>query len=232
MIAILDNSERAKRVVIFFWIYLGAKILRIVSNLIQYWTLDLIQTGEYTENFWVEWNDLQYGLIVILAGGINVGVIITFIQWFRRAYNNLQRAGYRINYSEGWAAGAWFIPFLNIVRPYKIMKEVWIKTQMTYASRIESHGILRGWWILFLLRGWYDNATTRLSMKSETTADFIRDTQLDLFGSIFAIPAIIVTVMVIKQVSAFEEQFKQQLKIETVGKEQPVLEDNQEEEFY
>lgn len=49
----------------------------------------------------------------MVAGIYSIAWIISgilFIQWFRRAYYNLNQVK-AMRYSEGWAAGAWFVPF-------------------------------------------------------------------------------------------------------------------------
>jgi len=233
MISIADNSERARRVILFFWILLAAQVVSIASGAFRFFILDQVQSGEEVTETVTALNDLQYGLVALATFGINIAVIVTFIQWFRRAYHNLQRAGYHTELSEAWAAGAWFVPFLNLVRPYKIMKEIWYQTQSAYATRVENHGILRAWWIMCLLRSWYNNITTQMSFKSETTSDFIRDTTLSIFGDLFTIPCIVVTVMMIRQTASFEELFTQQLRIETVGEAPLVPEEKDvEEEYY
>ena len=62
--------------------------------------------------------------IVDLSSAINLfcffGLIITFLMWLHRASSNLASLGY-INqrFSPGWAVGWWFIPFMNILRPFE-----------------------------------------------------------------------------------------------------------------
>ncbi len=233
MIPILDNSERARRVVLFFWVLLGTHILSFGSNIIQFLVLTEIQSGSEVSEKTITANDLQYGLVGLTVFGANLAVIITFIQWFRRAYHNLQRAGYHTAHTEGWAAGSWFVPILNWFRPYHIMKEIWYETQASYAPRVKNHSLVKIWWILFLLYGWYGNITFRLSLKSETASDMLRDSQLSMAEAAFSIPCIIVSVIVVRKASFFESQHSQQLQIETVGVAQPIAEDdNAEEEFY
>jgi hypothetical protein len=51
---------------------------------------------------------------------------IFFCMWMYRAHANLRALGaLGTDYTSGWAAGAWFVPFLNLVRPYRIMKEIY-----------------------------------------------------------------------------------------------------------
>lgn len=75
---------------------------------------------------------------------------VTCIMWFRRAYHNPYKIGISyLSYSEGWAAGAWFVPFMNLVRPFTIMKEIWNKTQEVPRNEnepVKDHAILGLCW--------------------------------------------------------------------------------------
>jgi hypothetical protein len=59
----------------------------------------------------------------------SLGSIISFILlmvWFHRSYTNL--ASYNnmgLKYSAGWAVGSFFVPLLNLFRPYQIAQEIW-----------------------------------------------------------------------------------------------------------
>lgn len=51
---------------------------------------------------------------------------VSFLAWIYRAHKNLRALGATdLKYSPGWAIGGFFIPFLNIVRPYQVVSEIW-----------------------------------------------------------------------------------------------------------
>ena len=51
---------------------------------------------------------------------------ITFIQWFRRAYHNIQLfKGHKFRFSEGWASGSSFVHLATWFFPFIIMKDLW-----------------------------------------------------------------------------------------------------------
>ncbi|MDJ1504824.1 DUF4328 domain-containing protein [Xanthocytophaga agilis] len=227
MIPILDNSDRARHAVLFFWVYSVVILAFIGTKCVLLWEVNELQTrGNVSDTLTNVYNWIS-PLVSLSTFAIFIAVIIVFIQWFRRAYHNLQRGGNYIENSEGAAAWYWFIPILNFSRPYKIMKEIWYETQGTYTSDLKSHGILRVWWILFLLSNF--RFEINVSGKSES---LMRNTIIDISRGIITIPAILIAIYVVKQVASFEEQYMQQQKIESLGTIVPVTEDNQEEEFY
>ncbi len=88
-----------------------------------------------------------FSFIAFLAG-------IPFLLWFRQAYANLLLVGSReTSYRPGWAIGAWFVPILNLWRPYKLMNDLWRRTatenQATQQGSTRS-AIPVMWWTTFL----------------------------------------------------------------------------------
>jgi len=58
-------------------------------------------------------------VLVVLTG-------IPFLVWIRRSYRNLAPLGAAsLRFMPGWATGAWFVPFLNLVRPKQIVDDTW-----------------------------------------------------------------------------------------------------------
>ena len=77
--------------------------------------------------------------------------LIYFLMWFRRAYNNLHLFGSpNLSLKEGWAVGAWFVPLINVVWPYLIMREIWRETQSMFRSPGENFSVRKfsigNWW--------------------------------------------------------------------------------------
>ena len=67
------------------------------------------ETADHAYSTWVTVQEI----VLVLAAGL-------FLSWFFLAYSNLQKLGVRDHrFSNGWALGSWFVPFLNLVRPSK-----------------------------------------------------------------------------------------------------------------
>jgi len=75
-----------------------------------------------------ESNDLRQLVIAIISMVVALISAVTFIMWFRRAYFNLHSRVSKLSFTEGWAAGAWFVPIVNLGRPLNIMQELYNKT--------------------------------------------------------------------------------------------------------
>ena len=55
-----------------------------------------------------------------------IGAMIAVPIWMHRAYRNLPALGEQgMHWSPAWAAGGWFIPFVNLAVPYLVMRDLW-----------------------------------------------------------------------------------------------------------
>src|SRR5688572_9717366 len=131
-----------------FWtiLLLGLHIVMCVVGIVLSGT-ELVLASKYPEavhsslsNEDVDFTQLPGGMrqllisLLVLATAVVeflgfVAAIVVFLVWMRRSYINLKALGVRgLEYSPGWAVGCWFIPFVNLVRPYTIMKEIWTRS--------------------------------------------------------------------------------------------------------
>lgn len=83
---------------------------------------------------------------------------IAFIMWFRRAYFNLHQKVSYLAHAEGWAAGCWFVPIINLFLPYQIMKEIHVETKELFVREgMDAPGystkLIGWWWGLWLFGG-------------------------------------------------------------------------------
>jgi len=196
-----SNKERAKNTigVLYFMV-----ILMIISIVVYFLQFKLLKQEIITAQ------DIQMNKrrIDFVNGEYLFGKILAafiFIQWFRRSYFNLHQTPIAVNYSEGWAAGAWFVPFLNLFRPYQIMKEIWYKTQSSV--KIEnpiSHNSVKIWWGVFIIGNIVNFIS--ISYPVVNNESLMTATLIGIVGNIVSIIAAFLAINVVKKVSNFEEQ--------------------------
>jgi len=109
-------------------------------------------------------------LIRFLLIGVVLLTAVFFLMWIHRAHKNLTALGAaELKYSPGWAVGSFFIPVLNLFRPYQVVTEIWKAS----ASRARRRGginwtneqtpvFLNLWWALWLISGFLDSLSTFL----------------------------------------------------------------------
>lgn len=204
------NSQRAQNTIILMWIVLILEIASLISAYFQY---DLLQTVTNGGNITTETanaNDMRERTIAIISMIVYIITSISFIQWFRRAYYNLHQKVTYLFQSEGWAAGCWFVPIVNLYRPYQIMKELYQETK----KLLEKEGLnvssnttsitLGLWWTLWITNNIIGQFIFRYSLKAETINELTVSTVASMIGNIVGIPLALITIKIIKDYSNIE----------------------------
>jgi len=205
------NEQRAKAAIALIWLILALDILTIVFELFQYYLIQMIENGEDVSEiiaYIVDYGVLGCGTIYIMVAIIS---IITFIRWFRRAYFNLKVISYTTDYNDGWAAGAWFIPIMNLFVPYKIMKELYVKTDhylllkegYTKDKKLKT-SYVGWWWALWIISTVITRIYFRIQMKSSFSLDEDSTIFFSVITTAVAIILAIVTIIVINDYSEAE----------------------------
>jgi hypothetical protein len=111
------------------------------------------------------------GILGIIQFFITIISAIFFIMWFRRAYNNLHICGVKeLPYKEGWAAGGWFVPFISLYYPYRIMNSIWSGTQSAIRKigehyQREEDGYIGWWWTFWIIANLISNIEAQITLR-------------------------------------------------------------------
>lgn len=149
--------------------------------------------------------------IVSLASfAISIGAVITYILWFRRAYANLHKKVNYLSYAEGWAAGSWFVPILQLFRPYQIMQEMYQETDDWLSKNVKNYTpkfkypYVGLWWILWIIVMFVGYAAVSLSAGVRGMNDIQMLLWINIFSNLISIPLCFVAVKVIQDYAAME----------------------------
>jgi hypothetical protein len=140
------------------------------------------------------------GLVIFLLAVFEVIIYVTtvifFCVWLYRAYDNLRvfNRWTGLDYSPAMAVGSFFIPFANLVVPYRAVREVWQKSAIReelMLSLPEAPARFPVWWMFWLLGSFVGNISMRLSFNENvppTTATLvgILASALSIFAAVFA----------------------------------------------
>lgn len=186
-------SARATFVLAAFGIFIGLLALWSV--------IDLVAIALYAAGGGSITSDEQ-DLVDILTGLVAFFYLINLVvnavallMWMHRAYRNLPALGYLYaRYSPRWAVGGWFVPFLNLVRPYQVMREIW---QASLPG--VNWTFVRVWWAMWLIANAVGNLAGR--------ADFGHgvDQAVDLVANLLFVPGAILTILIVRRVTAAQE---------------------------
>jgi hypothetical protein len=204
------NELRSKNAIILIWIVMSLDIIAFISNYFQYDLLQTVANGGTVTSGEAVFNDIRQQIIGVVYGITYLVSGIVFIQWFRRAYFNLHLRSSHLLYTDGWAAGSWFVPFLNLFRPFQIMKELYVETARIFTKKglseeASSTKFLGWWWALWLINNLVAQYEFRTNLKAEIAADLSNVTFAGMIGNLISIPLAIITVKVVKDYAKMEQ---------------------------
>ncbi|MCC7071424.1 MAG: DUF4328 domain-containing protein [Deltaproteobacteria bacterium] len=118
---------------------------------------------------------LSIGLLGLFVFGFLLSVIF-FCVWLNRAAHNVRALGHSgFETSPAFAVGSFFIPFLNLWKPYQATQEIWQASSATsnetssWLSSPRSE-LIKAWWAAWIFSG----IAGRISWKVEsTTVDLV-----------------------------------------------------------
>lgn len=214
----LDNKERAGLAKIFFYIITLMSVVGLISDFMEYQLLSSASISIAS----AEENDGRQLIIGVISGMAQIGLIIVFIQWFRRAYHNLHKAKVsNLSTSEGWAAGAWFVPIVSLFRPYQIMMEIWNKTKeyvrshsvddssidFETDSRASSSSIVGIWWAFWIASSIAGNISFQIARRAETLEALVNASMMSLIADVASIGAALCAIKMINESQIMQDKF-------------------------
>jgi hypothetical protein len=139
---------------------------------------------------------------------------IVFVVWFQRCYKNSQALGTsNLRFSAGWAAGAWFVPFLNFVRPKQIADDVWKSTDPNAPALQDSSwmavrvpGLLHAWWAFLIGGAVVSRVVASLANDSDSLSELRTLDRVAAVAEIVTVVGAILASLVVRAMTARGEQ--------------------------
>ncbi|OFY82476.1 MAG: hypothetical protein A3F72_00175 [Bacteroidetes bacterium RIFCSPLOWO2_12_FULL_35_15] len=188
-------------------------IISLYSDYLQYQLLNSAEAGIPISEDYANSNDTRQRIIGIVSIIVAIASIIIFIMWFYRAYKNLHALKIpSLNHTPGWAIGAWFVPILNLGRPYVIMREIWDETQYFVLDKnekqnVSSNSIVGWWWGLWLLHNFSGRIYARIASGATTIAELKTSTGVAIIIELIEMVTMIVTLMMLNRMFDYENKF-------------------------
>ncbi len=216
--AIWSNTQRAKILIVVFWIIIIATMIGIALD---FFELDLLNRIDQGTGFTMEEaddNDSRQLLAGIIIFIIRVISIVVFLNWFRRAYNNIIRMGQKADYSESTAAWSWFVPIMNLFVPVKIMTEInnglqyQLHKMNVTLSRNGVSLIIGLWWAVHIINNIYATVVNRISLSAETASEMMIGTQNSIYSEILTIVEALLVIFMVYKISSMESRLEREYK--------------------
>lgn len=201
-----SGHSRAQWVSILLGIIIVLDIVALVSGYIEIQLLNRVLRGETITMVEATANDTRQAAIGITYLVLFVITAILFCMWIHRAYRNLPSLGVSgLKYSPGWAVGGFFVPILNLFRPFQITREIWkasdpatdINDSLAWQSATTSP-IIAFWWVLWIVSGLLGQVLLRMSFQAETLSEILTSSWLTFVADAFEIPTAILAILVVR----------------------------------
>ena len=188
------------------------KLVAIGSAWAQHEMLIGVQGGAELTTADANANDGRERLITIVSLLLFIGAGICWWMWQHRAYANLRLIGSRdTEYTPGWSVGYWFIPIVNIFRPYQITSEIYRRSELQNVrdpiGGLSGPPLIGAWWFVYLAWG----ATLRfyaiMVKDAKTLPTLITATNIELTAHAVGLAAAILALQVIRSIDRFQEAF-------------------------
>jgi hypothetical protein len=218
-IEVKDNSKRAKTLLTVFWILTGLILVGLLTGYNELQLLKNAQIGEFVSDEEANQSDLLQGIIGLIQSGLYIASVVVFLNWFRRAYGNLHRAGITyIKHKETMAVWTWFIPIIWFYRPVQIMNEIWKETQVkikqfdpTYVMK-NGELIIGLWWAFFIISNFIGRYVLKTAFKQDTIEQLIESSQVTLISDIMQIPEGLLVILIVYRLSKMETKLANEVK--------------------
>ena len=194
-------------------------VLAFIARAQQYGIYSDILDGDLPSQDDADSADSFYALALIISSLVMLAVAIVWPIWFRRLRLNAEAfAPGQHRFGPGWAAGAWFTPVVSLWFPKQIANDIWRASSPQGPHQVR-RGLLNGWWVCWLAGGLLFSSSlqqwTRARNRAESAGLFgsrsaIEDMQtalgMNLFAYVVTTAAAILALLVVRQITAMQEQ--------------------------
>ncbi|HVG33202.1 MAG TPA: DUF4328 domain-containing protein [Pyrinomonadaceae bacterium] len=210
----VSGRGRTQLLVIFLFAGIVVALVHLVFNFFLLVILPQTTLGDLTVLGEESWVDLLQVLLSLLQFLIFIMTAVLFLMWIHRAYKNLSALGVsRLEYSPGWAVGGFFIPLASLYIPYRVMKEIWVKSGSqvnaplgTYAPQGGSLALLGWWWGFWVVSNVLDQAVFRMYRLPETPDLLFTIAKVEIVADAVSIIAAFLAIQVVKGISDRQEE--------------------------
>jgi hypothetical protein len=147
-------------------------------------------------------NDLRGRLV---SGGwslLYVVTVIVFGRWIYVAHRNLPALGAeRLRYTPGWAVGMFFIPILNLWKPFQAMSDLVRASRDPRYWHLDDTPVLVGfWWALWLVVSTFGNSVGKMNSGANTLDSIQTATFMHIVESVLSLPLYVLALFIVRRV--------------------------------
>ena len=224
-----SGHEQARWVTYLLASTIIVALISAVSNYMQIELLSKAINGETITESEASSNDSRQQMVGIFQILLLISTAVVFLMWFHRVHRNLPSLGTKnLKYTPGWAVGGFFVPFLNIVRPFQVAREIWNASDPDSSDGTSWQGsgtpsIVGWWWGLLLITSFLGNIAGRMALKGPDTLEGLMSMSwLDIGSNLVDIPAALLAIALVNGIDKRQESKFNRMSSTTIQSSQPT----------
>jgi hypothetical protein len=160
-------------------------------------------------------NDTRHMVVALVSVFAALASLIVLLVWIYRAYANLPGLlAAEIQFTPGWAVGWFFVPIMNLFRPYQAVRDIWNGSdpnRFTLSGQVlgepASGAIVGWWWGLRIGSAVLGRVIDSWSNTAQSIEDFMGLSMvLIAFGAFCNIPLHITQLLLVRQAQRHQEE--------------------------
>ena len=187
-------------------------LIAIAAGLMERDLLLRIQAGDFSSDAEQDAAASASDNRVLLVSFVEVAVFLVAavlsLKWIYGANLNARRLGARgLKFPPGMAAGYYFIPILNVWRPYQAMREIWRASAAPENWETQKTPVLFPiWWALWIATGVVGQASFRAGTRAEELPEVIAANALGMAAAVLEATLCVAFLLVIRKIYRLQMQ--------------------------
>lgn len=186
------------------------QVLTLGSCYLQLRLLEGGRNGAGIDQAAADANDARQNTILAVLVISALASLVTFLIWVYATHANLHSLGCRdIEFTPGWAVGWFFVPLMNLFKPYQVISEIWRGSDPAALLKAFPSGTsLIGWWWGFrVCSGILERVSRSIANGADTIDGLISVTWLAIVLILaIEIPMLIFHGLLILKVQKFQDE--------------------------
>jgi hypothetical protein len=152
--------------------------------------------------------DTGTAVAALVLSLVHLAVLVLMITWLFQAHRSDRMDPSRLEHRSGWAIGGWFVPFLNLVRPYQVVEDVRVASQSSLGRQSD---VVLAWWLTVIGASIAGRVTAALvsgagASDSETISAIASANLSDVVGSVLWVAAAVLGILVVRSTTRLVQQ--------------------------
>jgi hypothetical protein len=215
--SIQEIISREKFLTIAVGIFTGLSVIHFFIQSKLFGMLDRFEKGDASIQMALGSFAEFFTLFSSIVSIVFIVGVVAVCMWFYRAHQNLGIMNKRLEYTSGWAAGWFFIPFANLVMPFKVMREIHNGTTIAYSDQniqlkgMPAHYGVAVWWLSYIFSGIISSIGNSMIKEDRVGFggnDYYTVILLDGIGTVLLIVSFVYFYKLVKEISSKQHYLK------------------------